>query len=138
MRENAVRKRILIVDDETDIRLVIRTLLNAAGYEVEDAQDGEAALQKLSSKHFDLMVLDIMMPKMDGYALMEQLKKREICIPVVMLTVKADHPSLWKSYQQGAALHMTKPFESEKLVDAVNYLVGDISKEERRRIETTL
>ena len=68
-----MRKRILIVDDETDIRLVIRTLLSTAGYEVEDAQDGEAALQKLSSKHFDLMVLDIMMPRMDGHALMEQL-----------------------------------------------------------------
>lgn len=131
-------KRILVVDDEDDIRFLIRTLLSRQGYEVEEAEDGEVALKKLSSGDYDLMVLDIMMPKLDGYGVMKKLQERGMLLPVVMLTAKADDESVWEGYKQGATLYVTKPFENRLIIDAVNYLIGDISEDERRRIERAL
>ena len=131
-------KRVLVVDDEEDIRFLIRTLLSREGYEVEEAGDGVTALEKLSSRRYDLMVLDIMMPKMDGYEVMREIQQRGIALPVVMLTAKVDDDSVWEGYKQGATLYITKPFENKMLVDAVNYLIGDISEEERQRIEKSL
>lgn len=131
-------KKVLVVDDEEDIRFLIRTLLNREGYEVEEAEDGSAALQMLSSERFDLMVLDIMMPKMDGYEVMKEIQQRRMSLPVVMLTAKVDDDSVWEGYKQGATLYITKPFENQMLIDAVNYLIGDLSDEERQRIERLL
>jgi len=131
-------KKVLIVDDEEDIRFLIRTLLSKEGYEVEEAGDGVTALEMLSSGRFDLMVLDIMMPKMDGYEVMREIQQRGMALPVVMLTAKVDDDSVWEGYKQGATLYITKPFENKMLVDAVNYLIGDISEEERQRIEKSL
>ena len=131
-------KKVLVVDDEEDIRFLIRTLLSKEGYEVEEAGDGVTALEMLSSGRYDLMVLDIMMPKMDGYEVMREMQQRGMALPVVMLTAKVDDDSVWEGYKQGATLYITKPFENKMLVDAVNYLIGDISEEERQRIERSL
>ncbi|MCX7703364.1 MAG: response regulator [Planctomycetota bacterium] len=131
-------KRVLVVDDEEDLRFLVRTMLKKNGYEVEEAEDGEEALKKLSTQKFDLMVLDIMMPKLDGWGVLKELQKRKMNISVVVLTAKSDDSSAWESYKQGATLYIPKPFDNKMLLNAVNYFIGDISDEERARIEKSL
>jgi two-component system response regulator ResD len=131
-------KKVLVVDDEEDIRFLVRMLLSKNGYEVDEAENGEVALNKLSQKKYDLVVLDIMMPKLDGWGVMRELKKRNLSVNVLMLTAKSDDDSTWEGYKQGATLYVPKPFDNKKLLDMVNFLIGDISEEERQRIEREL
>jgi len=79
-------KKILLVEDERAISKALETKLNLSGYEIEIANNGIEALAKLREKKFDLLLLDIMMPKMDGFTLMEEMKKAKIKIPIIILT----------------------------------------------------
>ncbi len=117
-------KRVLIVDDEPDIRLAIRILLNKHGYEVEEAENGESALQKLLPSQFDLMILDLMMPIMDGFRVIKDLRKRGIYLPVIVLTAKEGFHSRCLTRRIGAAMYLCKPFSNDLLIDFVNYLTA--------------
>lgn len=79
-------KKILLAEDERAISKALETKLNLSGYEVEIANNGLEALDKLKEKKFDLLLLDIMMPKMGGFALMEEMKKAKIKTPIIILT----------------------------------------------------
>jgi len=131
-------KRILVVDDEEDIRFVIQTLLERHGFTVETAVDGLDAIEKMKKNRYDLVILDILMPNMDGFEVAKKMGEMDIHTPVIMLTAKADDKSMWEGYRHGATLYIPKPFENKYLVDAVNYLIGDISEEQRREIERRL
>lgn len=131
-------KRILVVDDEEDIRFVLQMLLERHGFEVETAEDGVAALEKIRSKKFDLIILDILMPHMDGFEVAKKLDQMGLQIPVIMLTAKADDKSMWEGYKSGASLYVPKPFENKYILDAINYLIGDLTEQERREIERRL
>ncbi len=131
---NQEKKTVLVVDDEGDVRLIIKTLLNKQGYMVDEAENGEEALRKLSSTQYDLMILDIMMPDVDGF---DVLDKANTAPPVIMLTAKLDINSVCGAYQRGATVYIPKPFDHNFLVDVANYIIGDISSEERSRIERT-
>jgi CheY-like chemotaxis protein len=131
-------KTILVVDDETDIRTVVGELLTSHGYKVVQAKDGAEALMLLSKSRFDLMVLDIMMPKMDGYQVMNALKSINPELPVVMLTSKAEQPDVWKGYVKGCHYYMTKPFRVDTLIRAVNYLLTNLSDPQRAELEKRL
>jgi len=132
------KKRILVVDDEEDIRFVLRMLLERHGFEVETAEDGLDALEKIRSQKFDLVILDILMPKMDGFQVAKRMEQMGVQTPVIMLTAKADDESMWEGYRSGATLYVPKPFDNKYLLDAVRYLIGDISEQERREIERRL
>ena len=134
----ASRKLVLVVDDEEDIRFVVEMLLKRHGYDVETAEDGLQALEKVKQKHYDLIILDILMPKMDGYEVAKNLGEMGITTPIIMLTAKADDKSMWEGFRHGATLYVPKPFENKYLLDAVNYLIGDLTEQERREIERRL
>jgi len=87
---------------------------------------------------FDLVILDILMPKLDGYGVLRKMAEAGLKTPVIMLTARADDDSVWDGYSRGATLYVTKPFDNKYLIDAVNYLIGDLSEAERREIERRL
>lgn len=112
------KKRILIVDDEVHIVELVRVCLEDSDYDIIEAYDGQEALQKAKSEHPDLILLDIMLPKMDGYEVCKALKSVDSTrsIPVVMLTAKGQEVDKVKGFQAGADSYMTKPFSPLRLL----------------------
>lgn len=109
--------RITVVEDETAIRELIRLNLELAGYEVQEAKDGLEGLNLIRNGSTDLVLLDIMMPKMDGYTLLEELKKNNIA--VICLTAKDSVRDKVKGLELGADDYMTKPFDSMEILARV-------------------
>lgn len=109
--------RITVVEDETAIRELIRLNLELAGYEVQEAKDGLEGLNLIRNGSTDLVLLDIMMPKMDGYTLLEELKRNNIA--VICLTAKDSVRDKVKGLELGADDYMTKPFDSMELLARV-------------------
>jgi len=120
------RGRILVVDDEIYIVHILDFSLGMEGYEVITALDGEEALKKASETKPDLIVLDIMMPKMDGYETCKALKADEATkhIPVILLSAKGRNVDMQTGYDVGADEYITKPFSPRKLVDRINTMLG--------------
>ncbi len=126
------RGRILVVDDEIYIVHILDFSLGMEGYKVVTALDGEEGLQKALEFKPDLIVLDIMMPKMDGYETCKALKSDEQTknIPVILLSAKGRNVDMQTGYDVGADEYITKPFSPRKLVDRINAMLGqtDASK----------
>jgi DNA-binding response OmpR family regulator len=120
------RGRILVVDDEIYIVHILDFSLGMEGYEVVTALDGEEALRKVSEAKPDLIVLDIMMPKMDGYETCKALKSDAATkdIPVILLSAKGRNVDMQTGYDVGADDYITKPFSPRKLVDRINAMLG--------------
>ncbi len=130
-------KKILAVDDEKAIVRLVQVNLEREGYEVVTAYDGREALEKVASERPDLIVLDVMMPYMDGFEVLQQLKKepdtREI--PVIMLTAKAQDADVFRGWQSGVDCYLTKPFnpmELKAFVKRVFKSLEDEAQGERR------
>ena len=133
------RKRILIVDDEPDIRLTLRMLLEHRGYQVEEAEDGAAARARLGAGTFDLMILDLLMPSLSGEDVIRRLsKERRERMPVIMLTAKGRDEDMREGYALGSSYYITKPFKNQRIVDAAEYLIGDGTPAERAVLELRL
>ena len=130
--------KILAVDDEDDVRTIVQAILMREGYAVDTACDGEDALKKAGKSSYDLVILDIMMPKMDGVQLLSRLRNEGLDTPVLMLTALSDTKHMLESYRSGADYYMNKPFGREKLVSAAKYLIGDFSDEEKHSLESKL
>lgn len=117
-------RRILAVDDDPDIVELLKINLEAAGYAVEVAFNGEDAVDVATQTLPDLIVLDVMMPKKDGLEALAELRAlpdtREI--PVVMLTAKASDTDVWTGWQAGADYYLTKPFDVDELMRFISYL----------------
>lgn len=126
---------ILVVDDQAANLRVVSTLLSRHGYEVITADSGEEALAIASEQTPDLMLLDMIMPGMDGFALLEQIKQRPelLRLPVVFLTAAHDRELLLRAFDAGAVDYVTKPFMPEELLARVNAHVG--LKQTRDRLE---
>ncbi len=114
-------KKILAVDDERHIVRLVQVNLERAGYEVVTAFDGKDALEKVASEQPDLVVLDVMMPYMDGFEVLQNLRKnpntREL--PVIMLTAKAQDADVFRGWQSGVDCYLTKPFNPMELISFV-------------------
>ncbi len=115
------KKKILVVDDELDMLMVIKLRLEASGYEVITATDGLDGLNAARRVKPDLIVLDIMLPKMNGYKVARFLKFDEEykSIPIVMLTALSGEEDRSTGIETGADAYLTKPFETQQLLDAV-------------------
>ncbi|HVI59493.1 MAG TPA: hybrid sensor histidine kinase/response regulator [Luteimonas sp.] len=126
---------ILVVDDQPANLRVVSALLSRHGYEVLTADSGEEALAIASEQAPDLMLLDMIMPGMDGFALLEQIKQRPelLRLPVVFLTAAHDRELLLRAFDTGAVDYVTKPFMPEELLARVNAHVG--LKQTRDRLE---
>jgi len=118
--------RILVVDDEIYIVHILDFSLGMEGYEVLTALDGEQALERLKSDKPDLIVLDIMMPKLDGYEVCKTIKANAATqnIPVILLSAKGRNADQKMGFDVGADDYITKPFSPRKLVERINQLLG--------------
>ena len=114
--------KILIVEDEAEIRELLASYLTNEGYDTECAGDGVEALSLFSKKSFDLVILDIMIPKIDGYNVCEVIKKQSD-VPVVFLSALSDDKSQIKGYDLMADDYVTKPFSIPVLVRKINALL---------------
>jgi two-component system, OmpR family, alkaline phosphatase synthesis response regulator PhoP len=118
--------KVLVVDDEIYIVHILDFSLGMEGYEVITALDGEQALERLKSDRPDLIVLDIMMPKLDGYEVCKAIKSNPATkhIPVILLSAKGRNVDQKTGYDVGADDYITKPFSPRKLVERINQLLG--------------
>ena len=116
------KKRILIVDDEPDLLMAIKIRLTAVGYEVIMAKDGAEGLEKARNEKPDLIILDLMLPKINGYKVCRFLKFDENYkhIPVIMLTARAEEDDKTLGMETGADAYMTKPFDNKELIASIN------------------
>ncbi len=120
-------KRILICDDDPAILRVLQVNLEVEGYTTLLAHHGEEALEIAAREKPDLIILDIMMPRLDGYGACERLKADPDLkdIPVVFLSAKAQQSDIEKGKTYGVADYLTKPFDPDVLVETIERLVGD-------------
>jgi two-component system, OmpR family, alkaline phosphatase synthesis response regulator PhoP len=116
-------KEILVVDDEKVITSALSVLLSGAGYKVIVAHSGEEAIDQLSMKEPDLIVLDIMMPGLDGYEVCRQVRQQREYTPILMLTAKDESWEKVTGLELGADVYMTKPFEPGELLAQVKALL---------------
>ena len=116
---------ILIVDDESKNIQLLGTILKDNGYEVEFAMDGEKALEWVQNKAFDLVLLDIMMPEMDGYEICRKIKRNKSRghIPVIFITAKTESDDIVKGFEAGGSDYITKPFKTPELLARVKIQV---------------
>jgi two-component system OmpR family response regulator len=114
--------KVLVVDDDPHIRELVRVFLEKEGLDVYEASDGADALSKLESVKADMVILDVMMPNMDGWELCRRLRQAGDC-PLLMLTAKAETSQKIKGFQLGADDYMVKPFEPVELVARVKALL---------------
>ncbi|MFF2480688.1 response regulator transcription factor [Paenibacillus sp. NPDC058071] len=114
-----MKKKILVVDDEPSISMLIEFNLKLAGYDVRCVGDGEAVFEALKPFRPDLIVLDLMLPKMDGIQVCRELRKQQNAVPIVMLTALQDVTDRIAGLDNGADDYMTKPFSPQELISRI-------------------
>ena len=121
-------RKILAVDDEKHIVRLVQVNLERQGYEVVTANDGKEALQKVEEENPDLVVLDVMMPYMDGFEVLQNLRRNPATreIPVIMLTAKAQDADVFKGWQSGVDCYLTKPFNPMELISFVKRIFSSL------------
>ena len=137
------KRRILVAEDEPHCRFGISVALRGAGYEVIEASDGDEALaavlrSKGEQKPLDLLILDIQMPRLDGFGVLDELAKREIAIPTLIITGHGDRQTLVDLLRRGCADYVDKPFAPDELLDAVKRAINKadrVSQEMKAEIE---
>ncbi len=131
--KKARRQKILVIDDEPEITDIIETFLESAGYEVKSENTSMVGIERAKSFLPDLILLDIMMPFMDGYEICSDLKKCENTkdVPVVFLTGKDARSDEGRSFRVGGVLYIKKPFSCERLLDIVRMVLHTVEKEKK-------
>jgi two-component system, chemotaxis family, chemotaxis protein CheY len=118
-------KRILIIDDAATVRMYHREILEAAGYTTEEAVNGLEALEKTLVQPFDLYLVDVNMPKLDGYGFLRELRRQNLPqAPAIMVSTEADEPDRKRAYAAGANLYLVKPVRPEQLLAPIDLLLG--------------
>jgi putative two-component system response regulator len=118
-------KRILVVDDDEHIRNLEKNILEQKGFEVTAAGSGNDALKLLQADSYDLVLLDVMMPEVDGFAVCRKIKEdpRLKDLPVIFLTAKGGGEALAEGFESGAIMYINKPFTANKLLTIVNTML---------------
>lgn len=124
-------KKVLVVDDQPHIVRLIQVNLEKEGFQVATAGDGVEGLQRAQETHPDLVILDVIMPRKDGFQLLRELKADEqfADIPVIMLTVKTHNADIVEGLKEGAELYLPKPFHPKELVSLVKRVLETGSAE---------
>ncbi|WP_106496940.1 response regulator transcription factor [Lentibacillus sp. Marseille-P4043] len=118
-----MKQTILIVDDEKSIVTLLKFNIEQAGFQTEVAFDGLAAIEKVKQQAFDLIVLDLMLPKMDGMEVCEYLRQNKIDTPILMLTAKDDESDKIAGLELGADDYLTKPFSPKEVIARINAIL---------------
>lgn len=116
------KSRILIVDDEKNIRNVVREYAEFEGYETEEAEDGMQAVEKCRSEDFDCIVMDIMMPRLDGYSAVKEIRKTKQ-IPVIMLSARGEEYDKLFGFEIGVDDYVVKPFSPKELLARIRAVI---------------
>lgn len=122
--------KILVVEDEVDLNRIICRRLCDRGYEVTSAEDGVAALERMEESRFDMVLTDIMMPRMDGFQLADSIRLTDANIPIIFMTAKDDKASKMLGYSIGVDDYIVKPFDIDILIMKIAAMLR------RARIET--
>jgi two-component system chemotaxis response regulator CheY len=120
-------KRILIIDDAATVRLYHRNILESAGYAVDEAMNGIEALEKALQEPFDLYIVDVNMPKLDGYGFLRQLRSEDLPqTPAIMVSTEAAANDQTLAYRAGANDYLIKPVKPTQLLTHVRLLLGEV------------
>jgi len=125
-RRTGMSKRILVVDDDEMVLMALEELLKPEGYEVHAFSSGTEALKKLDEDGFDLLMMDVIMPEMDGFELCRRVRQKEKYkeVPIVFLTAKSRDEDRAKGLEVGANLFLSKPISPDKLIEIVGSALG--------------
>ena len=126
--------RILVVDDEKNTRLYMQTVLEQAGYTVLTADNGVTALEVLDKEHVDLVVLDIMMPQMDGYEFTQTVRESQNLLPILMVSAKQLPVDKHRGFEVGTDDYITKPIDEEEMLFRIKALLRRAKIATERRI----
>ncbi|HTK83221.1 MAG TPA: response regulator [Bacteroidota bacterium] len=121
----AEKSRVLVVDDEDALRMVLSSELSSSGYEVATASDGDEAITVIQNKKFDLVLLDIKMPKVDGFEVLKFVKKNYPVMKVIMLTGFADLKNAIESKKHGAEDFVSKPYDLVDLLTTIERVLSE-------------
>ena len=121
----ADKSRVLVVDDEDALRMVLSSELSSSGYEVATASDGDEAITVIQNKKFDLVLLDIKMPKVDGFEVLKFIKKNYPSVKVIMLTGFADLKNAIESKKHGAEDFVSKPYDLVDLLTTIERVLSE-------------
>jgi len=122
-----VKRKILIADDDPTIRSLVTDIMGAQGYHVESVEDGQEAVKLLGQEKFDLVIMDVHMPRMEGPQALEVIRRTPGCekVGVIMLTSEGAMETLLNACDLGIVAYMAKPFSAAKLIEKVNgYFAG--------------
>src|SRR6266699_5633868 len=125
-------ERILIIEDELPMRTALQDVLEAEGYRAISAVDGESGLRRAIEERPDLILLDIMMPKLDGYAVCAELRRFSNPVPILMLTAKGQVEDRVTGLDAGADDYLVKPFSTEELLARVRALLRRTAKQNQQ------
>ncbi len=122
-------KHILVIDDAATVRMYHRNILETAGYRVDEAINGIEALEKALVKPYDLYIVDVNMPKLDGYGFLKEFRRQEDLsqTPAIMVTTEAGANDRALGYAAGANLYLTKPIKPHELLSYTRLLLGDLA-----------
>lgn len=118
------KSKVLVVDDEEALRYLLSTELVAEGYEVETAGDGDEAIEAIKRKDYDVVLLDIKMPRVDGFEVLRFIKQNKPEIKVIMLTAYADVKNAIEALKLGASDFVSKPYDLEDILSSINRALG--------------
>ena len=118
-----MKNKILLVEDELDMSLIVADTLCAEGYDVATAADGASGLNKFITEGADLVIADVMMPKMDGFEMARLIRHKSVDIPIIFLTAKSGIDDVEKGFDLGANDYLRKPFELRELIARVKALL---------------
>jgi DNA-binding response OmpR family regulator len=132
--------RILIAEDNAEIRALVSSILVEEGHKVSVAQNGQQGLDMLMEDPPDILVLDIMMPQMDGYTVLKELKSSGVKdqMKILILTAKTSESDWVRGYKLGADSYLTKPFDTDELINAIEDLLSSTKEQLRVRREQEL
>ena len=118
---------VLIVDDDEDNTIIASAIMRSKGYEVRVASSGPAALEVLEREHINVVLLDIMMPEMDGIEVLDRIRSnpRLAGLPVILVTAKSQDEDVLSGYKCGADYYITKPFTSRQLLHGIGLVLGN-------------
>jgi two-component system alkaline phosphatase synthesis response regulator PhoP len=130
-------KKILVIEDEKDIRELLRLYFKREGYDVQIAKDGETGLRKASQERFDLVLLDLMLPQLDGLEICRNLRSRPQTadLPIIMITAKADEADRIVGLEMGADDYITKPFSPREVLARVKVIFRRLERPRAKEIK---
>jgi len=127
-----IKPRVLIVEDDPDLLVVLRVNLTAIGVQPILAGDGRTAISRIEAERPDAVVLDVMLPGIDGWSVLEDLHAMGDPVPIVVCSAKKDIQDMERARELGASGYVVKPFDIDRLIDAVMAALGRSREAERR------